>query len=289
MRPVSFDYHRPESLEQALDLLHELGEEARPLAGGYSLVAMMNLRLARPLHLVDINALGFDRIEHDGGVVRLGALVRHAQLMQDPIIAQHLPLFRAAADYIAHPTIRNRGSLGGSLAHADPTAELPLVAVLHDAVIVAASRQGERRIPAAAFFTGAFTTALEDGEIVVGVEVPVPVPGSAGAFLEFAERHGDFAVVAVGAIIEAVDGRIGAARIACAGATSVPVRAGDIERALAGRPLADPGAEAAGQALADAIAASSDIRASASYRKHLLAELTRRAVATACRRAGGQS
>lgn len=289
MRPASFDYHRPESLKDALDLLGELGEEARPLAGGYSLVPMMNLRLARPLHLIDINGLGLDRIEQDGNLVRLGGLVRHAQLLRDPIIAKQLPQFQEAAAHIAHPTIRNRGTLGGSLAHADPTAELPLMALLHDAIIVAASRQGERRIPAGAFFKGAFATALEEGEIVVALEVPEPLPGVGGAFYEFSERHGDFAIVAVGALVSALDGRISAAGIACSGVASVPVRGTNLEQALIGRSLADHGAEQDIVGFAEGFETSSDIRASAAYRTHLLAELTRRAVETACRRAGGSA
>jgi carbon-monoxide dehydrogenase medium subunit len=287
MRPVSFDYHRPESLERALELLAELGEDARPLAGGYSLVPMMNLRLARPRHLIDINGLELDRIERNGDVVRLGSLVRHAELLRDPVIAQRLPQFSEAAAHIAHPTIRNRGTLGGSLAHADPTAELSLMALLHDAVVMAASRQGERRIAAGAFFKGAFETALKEGEVVVGLEVPVPAPGSGGAFCELSERHGDFAIVAVGAIITAQDGRIAAAKIACAGVASVPLRGASLEQAVLGRSLADPVAEEDILSFAASFDAPSDIRASSAYRTHLLTELTRRAVARACARAGG--
>lgn len=291
MRPASFDYHRPESLEHALALLAELGEDARPLAGGYSLVPMMNLRLARPGHLIDINRLELGRIDLAGDMVRLGGLVRHAQLLRDPLIARELPQFREAAAHIAHPTIRNRGTLGGSLAHADPTAELPLMALLHDAAVLAASRQGERRIAAGAFFKGAFETALQEGEMVVGLEVPVPPPGSGGAFCEFSERHGDFAIVAVGALVTTRDGRIAAARIACAGVASVPLRGASLEQALLGRSLADldAGAEADISSFAASFDAPSDIRASAAYRTHLLAELTRRAVATACARAEGSA
>lgn len=144
VRPAAFDYHRANSLDHALGLLAELGAEARPLAGGYSLVPMMNLRLARPLHLIDINGLALDCIGREGAVLRIGGLVRHAELLREPLIADTVPLFREAAVHIAHPTVRNRGTVGGSLAHADPTAELPLLAVLYDAAIVAISRGGER-------------------------------------------------------------------------------------------------------------------------------------------------
>lgn len=289
MRPVAFDYHRAEGLDHALELLATLGEEARPLAGGYSLVPMMNLRLARPMHLVDINGLGLDAIESHGGSVRLGGLVRHARLLDDALIGDVLPVLREAAVHIAHPTIRNRGTVGGSLAHADPTAELPLVAVLYDGVVIAASQQGERRINASEFFQGAFATALEPHEIVVALEMPTPAAGEAGGFVEFAERLGDFAIVAIGARVRAEGGRIAQAGIACAGAASVPVRGGEAEAMLIGQPLDDVGAAEAGQVLADACTPSADIRASAGYRKHLIAELTRRAVDLACRRAGGSA
>lgn len=289
MRPVAFDYHRAEGLGHALELLASLGEDARPLAGGYSLVPMMNLRLARPAHLVDINGLGLEEIETRGGVVRIGGLVRHVQLLNDALIAECLPVFGEAALHIAHPTIRNRGTLAGSLAHADPTAELPLMAVLYDAFVIAASQHGERRIEALEFFQGAFATALEPYEIMVALEVPLPAAGEAGAFVEFAERLGDFAIVAIGARIRAEGGRIAHASIACSGAASVPMRGGEAEALLMGRRLDDAGAEEAGRILADACHSSSDLRASASYRKHLIAELTRRAVETACRRAGGIS
>lgn len=285
MRPVSFEYHQAANLEQAVELLADLGDEARALAGGYSLVPMMNLRLARPAHLVDINGLDLDTIEHSDGVLRLGGLVRHARVLSDPLVATHLPLFREAAHYIAHPTIRNRGSLGGSLAHADPTAELALLSVLHDATIVAASKDGKRRIQAQDFFKGAFMTTLEPGELVVALEVPVPGDGSAGAFFEVAERHGDFAIMAIGVSIRTEEGRIAEARLACAGATSMPVRCGAAEDVLVGRPLDAPGENDAAEALAAAYDPPADIRATSEYRKDLIAALTRRAVTTACQRA----
>ena len=289
MRPACFEFHKPESLEQAVDLLAELGEDARPLAGGYSLVPMMNLRLARPAHLIDINLLSLDAIELSGEVIRLGGLVRHAEVLRDPLIAEHLPLFAEAARHIAHPTIRRRGTLGGSIAHADPTAELGLLALLYGGVVIAASTNGERRIPVDEFFKGAFTTALEVGELVVAVEVPIPKAGSAGAFFEVAERLGDFAIVAVGASIRAENGMISEASIACAGAASLPVRGAEVEDFLLGRPLDDPGAKEAGALFAAAHTPPTDIRATSAYRTHLIAILTERAVSTACRCAGDLS
>lgn len=288
MRPVSFEYHRAETLDHAFELLAELGDEARPLAGGYSLVPMMNLRLARPMHVVDITGLDLDEVSADGGVVRFGALVRHARLLSDEVVGGALPLFREAAHHIAHPTIRNRGTLGGSLAHADPTAELALMAVLHDARVRAASREGERSIAARDFFKGAFMTALEPGEMVVGLDVPAPAQtGVGGAFYEFSERHGDFAIAAVGVLVEARNGTVASARVASAGATPVPTRVDDVEAFLSGQTLDAPDAEEAGRMVAAACDPPDEIRASSAYRKHLIQELTARAVRTACARVGG--
>ena len=258
----------------------------RLLAGGYSLVPMINLRLARPEHLIDINELGLDKIENVKGAIRIGALVRHHQLLHDPIIADRLPLYREAASHIAHPTIRNRGSFGGSLAHADPTAELVLLAVLHDGVVVVEARDGERRVAASDFFKGAFTTALGAAEMIVAFEVPSAIENFAGAFFEISERHGDFAIVAVGALVRAEKGKISEARIVCAGASSVPIRSREIEDRLVGMSLDKPDAQMIGSALAAAIEPPSDIRATSAYRRHLVSVLTERAVATACLRAG---
>lgn len=282
MRPVSFDYHQAENLENAVELLAALGEDARPLAGGYSLVPLMNLRLARPQHLIDINSLDLNRIEHQGEFLHFGGLVHHFQYLNHPIVKNSIPLFSEVTQHIAHPTIRNRGTLGGSLAHADPTAELPLMAVLHDGIVLTISQHDQRRIPAVEFFKGAFQTALNPDELIVGLEIPVASAGTAGAFFEFAERQGDFAIAAVGISIRTENGRIAEARIACAGASSIPVRNSDVEEFLVGRSLETPNGKEAGQILASAQQPPDDIRATSNYRKHLLVELTRRAVEKSC-------
>lgn len=285
MRPAAFAYVRAEGVAHALALLAEHGEEARPLAGGQSLVPMMNLRLARPEVLVDIDRLPLDRLEIAGGALRIGALVRHARLLADAAVAA--PIVAEAVAEIAHPVIRNRGTAGGSVAHADPTAELALLLVLLDGTVLARSAAGgERRIAAADFFRGAFSTALAPGELVTEIEMALPEGPWGGAFVELSERRGDFAIVAVGAAVALAEGRIREARIACAGATATPVRAPAAEAVLLGAPLATADAAAAGRALAGDRPAFSDIRASAAYRRHLLAVLGRRAVARACARAG---
>lgn len=285
MRPTAFDYHKATSLEHALTLLAEFGEDGRPLAGGQSLVPMMNLRLARPQHLVDINGLELGAIEERGDVLHVGALVRHQQYAGNATIAGRFPAFLDAVGWIGHPTIRLHGTLGGSISHADPTAELPAVCVLYDAQIIAASREGERRIPAAEFFRNAYVTALESGEMVTGVEFPFPARTSTGAFIELGERRGDFAIAGAGVSITH-DGRsITAASIVCSGARLTPTRAPEAEAELVGKSLEAPGARGAGALFAADLRPVSDHAASAGYRKGLIAELTTRAIERACERA----
>lgn len=285
MRPSPFQYYRASSVEHALELLAEFGEDGRPLAGGQSLVPMMNLRLARPAHLVDINDLPLNRIEMLGPVMRVGALVRHQQYFTDSNIKAHFPAFYEAVHWIGHPTIRRHGSIGGSISHADPTAELPAISVLYDAVIVARSQDGERRINATDFFKGAFMTDLRPGEMVTAVEFPVPPPASTGAFVELGERRGDFATAAAGVAIEFDRQTITKAAVVCSGAELFPIRARQIEQFLAGRPLRDPGAAEAGRILAAAVDPVSDHIAGADYRRNLIGELTRRAIEAACSKA----
>jgi carbon-monoxide dehydrogenase medium subunit len=287
MRPAPFEYHRAETLEHALRLLADFGDEGRVLAGGQSLVPMMNLRVARPEHLVDINGLDCDGVERDGGMLRIGALVRHERHLAEPLIAEHLPALVEGVRAIGHPTIRRHGSLAGSLAHAAPTAELPLLCVLYDAQIVAMSIAGERRIPADEFFNGAYTTALLPGEMITAVEIPIATSTTTGAFIEMGERRGDFAIAAGTASLEFEDGRITRASVACSGAAMTPMRAPDVELALVGRSLAEPGAEEAVAAYAASLAPLADHFATADYRRALIRELLDRAITTACSRALG--
>lgn len=285
MRPSAFEYFKAESLEHALALLAEHGDEARPLAGGQSLVPMMNLRLARPTHLIDINGLDLGCIQLHGSVLRIGALARHARYLTDPLIAEHFPAIREGVAAIGHPTIRRHGTTGGSLSHADPTAELPLLMLLYDATIVSASSGGERRIAAAEFFRGAYMTALEPGEMIVSLELPLPPKASAGAFVEFGERRGDFAIAACGVALEHSGGAITRIRVACSGAGEVPICAPGLERALTGRTLAEPVTAGDLSAFAASLAPSEDHFATGDYRRALLVELAQRAIATACARA----
>jgi len=287
MKPPPFGYSAPTTLDEALALLEEHGEDARPLAGGQSLVPLMSLRLARPSHLVDlagISELGSIVVDDDylviGAMVREGAAERHDDVHRfAPLLTQALPL-------IGHPAIRSRGTIGGSLAHADPAAELPAVALLLDAELVAQSRaQGRRTIKAADFFAGYFTTALEPGEILTAVRIGRPGPGTGSAFEEVARRHGDFAMVGAAAIVRLEGGKIASARIALTGVSDVPVRATEAETSLGGAEPTEEAFATAAQEAAGALSPPADLHGSSAYRRHLAAVLIRRTLKLATERA----
>ena len=200
MKAPAFAYARATSVESAIALLAEHGDRAKVLSGGQSLMPAMNLRLLAPELIVDIGALDELRgIKTQGGVLSIGALARHVDLQNSPEVAVHAPLLKEAIAHVAHPAIRNRGTIGGSLAHADPASELPACAIALGATIVVRGRNGERRIPAGDFFTGIYETALAAEELLVAVEVPLPPQHSAHYFCEFARRHGDYAIVGLAA------------------------------------------------------------------------------------------
>jgi len=290
VKPAPFRYHAPESLDEALALLAEHGFDAKPLAGGQSLVPAMNFRLARPAVLVDLNRIpGLASIEpaDANGGLRLGAMTRQRAAERSALVAEHASLLAEALPLVAHPQIRNRGTVGGSLAHADPAAELPAVAVALGARLLAARAGGrERWIPAADFFTGLMATALEPDELLVAIEIPPPAPRTGWAFRELARRHGDYALIGVAAGVT-LDGagRCADARVVLLSAGERPVAAAGAAATLAG---AEPGAEAA-RAGAEAAAAEADppgdIHASADYRRQLIRVLVRRALEAAFERA----
>ena len=266
-------------------MLAELGEDAKVLAGGQSLVPVMAMRLGRPEHLVDVNRVGeLGGVSRSDGMLRVGALTRHRALERDEVIGRDVPLLARAAPYIGHFQIRNRGTLGGSLAHADPAAELPAVAVALDAAIEARSVRGSRRIPAGDFFVSAFTTVLEPDELVTAVHLPVWGPGSGFAVAELARRHGDFAVAGAACGMQVAGGRIVRAAVALIGMGSVPIRARTAEQALSG--IAAAGADEADLAAIgrDAVASlepPSDAHGSAAYRRRVGAHMVARALGLA--------
>lgn len=287
VKPPPFDYSAPDTLEEALALLAELGDEARPLAGGQSLIPLLSLRLARPSHLIDIARINtLHDVQSEDGHVLVGAMVRERQAEADDRIRRQVPLMAAALPLIGHPAIRSRGTIGGSLAHADPAAELPAVALALGAGMVAESRaRGRRVIPASDFFEGFFTTALEPDEILTSVRIPARAKGSGSAFEEVARRHGDFAMVGVAAIVRVDGGRIAEARLVLTGVGSTPVRATEAETVLAGaEPADDLFAEAAAQA-AKGLEPPSDVHATSAYRRHVAEVLIRRSLKTASERA----
>jgi CO/xanthine dehydrogenase FAD-binding subunit len=287
VKPPPFEYRVAESVEAAVAALAEAGGEAKILAGGQSLVPMLNFRLLRPAILVDINRIPeLSYIRDDGDAIRVGALTRHHQLETAPVIAEHLPVLRAAMTHVAHLAIRNRGTIGGSLSHADPAAELPMMALLLDATFGIASPRGRRTVAARDFFLGALSVALEADELVTEVLFPKLPPGTGWGFEEVSRRHGDFALAAVAATLTVADGKIAQASIAIAGADEKPVRASDAEEILRGKALDRSLFSAACEAARACVTPNTDLHASSDYRRHLVGVLTGKALDTAWRRAG---
>ena len=291
MKPAVFDYHRPESRGEALALLARHGGDAKPLAGGQSLIPAMNFRLAMPAVLVDLNRIAdLNYIRRDASDLRIGAMTRHRAVERSDVVQNAAPLLHEAMPFIAHAAIRTRGTIGGSLAHADPAAELPAVMVALDARIRLERPQGAREVPAATFFTGLFSTALEPGELVTEISISVaPAAGirTGSAFEEFSRRHGDFALAGAAARVSVDEhGRCTAARIALFGVGDRPMLAAAGARALEGQVPTPESIRAAADVTArEDIDPTSDIHASSVYRRHLAGVLTRRVLERACAQA----
>jgi len=288
MKPAPFRYIAARTLEQALALKADHGDEARFLAGGQSLVPTMNFRLTQPAVLIDINPLtqfaGVQNCGPDG--LRIGALTRYRQLEHDPQTAQRLPLIHEALPHIAHPQIRNRGTIGGNLAHADPASEMPAIVLALAGKLRAQSARGERWIDAADFFAGALSTALEPDEMLMEVELPIAQPRSGACFMEVARRRGDFALIGVACTVRLDDnGRCAEARIALCNAGDMPVLAVDAGHSLVGHPIGDPEIDAAADLVQGAIDPGGSIHASKEFQRHLAGVLTKRALAQANERA----
>ncbi|MGD9986228.1 FAD binding domain-containing protein [Pseudonocardia sp.] len=278
MKPAPLDHVRASSLDHAIESLVAGDGDAKILAGGQSLVPLLAMRLAQPATLVDLGGLrDLDYIRDDGSHVEIGAMTRSRVVETSPIVAGALPLLPAALRHVGHVTIRNRGTLGGSVAHADPAAEAPSVLRALDAEIVATGPAGRRTIPAADFFQGFLLSALDADEILTAIRIPRQPAGSVVAVEEFARRHGDFALVAVfGTARLGATGEIEDMRIGVAGAASTPLRAEAAERLLVGRSPTPDVVAAAAAAVAEATDPAEDIHAPAEYRRHLAEVLTRR-------------
>lgn len=280
MKPGPFVHHAPRSVEEAVAVLAEVGHDGKVLAGGQSLVPVLNMRLASPGHLVDVNLVaGLDGVEVSDDAVRVGALVRHAGLERHAGAFVANPLLRQALRNVAHPAIRNRGTTVGSIAHADPAGEMPSVAVLTEAVVEAVSVRGRREIAAADFFEGPLETTLEHDELVEAVRFGRFAPGTRTGFTESARRHGDYALAGVAVAVEVDGGTVRAARAAFVSVTPVPTVL-DLSPVLAGLALGAPVPVEVADLVRGHVEPEGDIHATAEYRRMLAAELTRRVLAT---------
>lgn len=289
MKPAPFAYESPRTLESALSLLGEHGDEAKVLAGGQSLIPVMNFRLARPAVLVDLNRLtDLDFVErNDNGTIRIGALTRQSRAEHESMVAEHAPLLAEALPHVAHPQIRNRGTLGGTIAHADPAAEIPAVAVTLGARFRLLSARGERWVAAGDFFTGLFATTMAPDELLVEIEIPIPAPRTGSAFLEVARRHGDYALAGVAVTVTLDEsGACTSSNLAVLGVGDRPALSSAAAGVLDGERPSEALVESAAAAIRDEIEPLGDIHASAEFKCHLSGVLARRALALAFERTG---
>ena len=278
MKAPRFCYVRPDSLDSVLELLAEHEGEARILAGGQSLMPTLNMRLSEPGLLIDINRIdALKGISLEDGTVRIGALARHAEVLASPLVAEHLPLIVEAMPHVAHVAVRNRGTFGGSIALADPAAELPACAVALDASFVLASRRGRRTVPARSFFHGLYETELAEDELLVEARIPAIAPGYRSSFLEFARRHGDFALAGVCCHARVEGAVLSDVSLACFGGEDRP-RLAAASAAAEGRPWSEEVKDAVKKALGGELDPAGSFHASAETRVHLAQVLAGRAV-----------
>ena len=288
MKPADFEYHRPREISEALALLRDIGDDGKILAGGQSLMPMMNFRLAQPAHLIDINFIaGLDYIRSENGAVKIGCLARQARVLDDPLIRQHCPLLAAALAHVGYDQTRNRGTICGSLAHADPAAELPAVLLALDGSVTVGNSTRKRELSARELFQSYLTTTIASDELVIEASFPEQPAHSGSSFIEFARRFGDFAIVGVAVSLALTSKEIHEARVALTGVSDTPWRARTVEEILIGKTAAPELFDRAAEAIAKAIEPSSDIHGSAPYRRTLAKVLTRRALNDAWNKAQG--
>ena len=289
MKPAAFRYHRPKTLDAALALLAEHGDAAKAIAGGQSLVPMMNLRLAQPAELVDLGDLDALRaIRVDGDTIEVGAMVRHHELETDERVLERAPLLARAAATIGHYAIRQRGTIGGSLAHADPAAQWPLIAATLGATIEAASARGRRALAASDFFVAVMTTGLAADELIVSVRFPTAAAGEGSAFHAFARRHGDFALVSAAATLQVDGGAVRRLRLGVGGTGATPVVLDALADAQAGRRVDAAWVAEVAAAARDAVDVEDVPRVPADYRRELVGTVVARALDDARSRAGAR-
>ncbi|HKX17645.1 MAG TPA: xanthine dehydrogenase family protein subunit M [bacterium] len=286
MKPAAFEYHAPRTVEEAVAVLAARGDDAKVLAGGQSLVPLMNMRLARPRAIVDLNRVrGLDRLGETRGVLTIGAMVRQRAAERSALIAARCPLLRDALGWVGHPQIRNRGTLGGSIAHADPAAEIPAVLVALGGEVTVRGPKGARTIRAADLFVTYLTTAIDAREVLTEIRIPAMPRGAGWSWMEIARRHGDFALAGVGVTLALRRGAIADARIGLTGVGPAPVRAAAAERLLTGAAPSEDLWQRAADAVRGAIEPDGDLHASADYRRHVAGVLTIRALREALVRA----
>ncbi len=286
MKPASFDYFRAEKIDDALMAL-AANSESQVLAGGQSLIAMMNLRLAKPGSLIDINRLtGLDYIRPEGDELAIGALTRHTTAATSTVIAEFCPLMTAAYDHIAHRAVRNRGSVGGNLCHADPSSENPAVAIASGATLVLKSAEGERRVAAEDFFLGLYETAAQQNELLTEIRIPKAPAHQGWSFQETSTRKGDFALVGIAATLDCPNGTCTDARIVAVGVGERAMRLDAAEAAITGAAMNDIGLTAAAVAARDSVDPPSDFHADSEFRRDLVFSLTKRALSEAHGRCG---
>ncbi|HKR17968.1 xanthine dehydrogenase family protein subunit M [Rhizorhapis sp.] len=286
MKPAPFDYVSAETVAHAVEALAAASGDGKVIAGGQSLMPMINFRMVRPSVLVDINRIaGLDRIEDRGDRFHIGALVRHRMTASDPAIARHVPVLHEAMKNVAHLTVRNRGTYCGSVCHADPAAELPMMTLLLNGTVHIASPSGERTLPAREFLLSSLTTALQPDELVTGIAIDKLPADTGWGFEEFARRHGDYALAAVVATVERRQGRAKNVRVAVMGVGDTAMRLPAVEAALEGSEMDTPVIAEAVARLREDIEPNSDLNGSAAYRRHLAGVLAGRVLKAAWERA----
>jgi carbon-monoxide dehydrogenase medium subunit len=289
MIPPPFDYHSPRTLPEAVALLGKLGEEAKVLSGGQSLLPLLKLRLAQPAHLVDIGRIpGLDYIKEEDGFLKIGGLVREAALEASPLVQSKYPIIADTAAVIADPIVRNMATVGGNLAHGDPANDHPATMLALGAEVVATGPKGSRTIPIAGFFTGLFSTALEPAEVLTEIRIPVPPAGSGGAYRKLERKVGDFATAGAAAFLVVKGGTIERAGIGLTNVGPTPIKAEAAETHLVGRKPDEAAFAEAARLAASAASPSPDRRGSTEYKKEMARVLTLRALRKAAERAGGR-
>ena len=279
MLPSRFEYHRASTVEEALELLDRYGEDAKVLAGGQSLIPLLKLRFAAPEHLIDVNPIdGLRDIAESGGTLTIGALTRHNELIRSEVIGRY-PAIAAAAPQIADPLVRNLGTIGGSLAHADPAGDLGAVMLAMGANVVLRSSSGERTVPIDEFLVDTFTTTIAPNELLTEVRVPTPAPRSGGTYLKLERKVGDFATVAAAVTLTLDNGSIGRAGIGLTGVDSKNVHATDAETSLAGGAPSEEAFAEAGRLAAAAAHPVTDVRGTETYKRHMVEVYVRRGLA----------